>query len=73
MYLYSIMIVLFSIYIYITDCAFQRAHRPAELNLSQVEASTKLVDETHFQQVLANIMVPRVVGTTSHQRVKEVS
>lgn len=28
--------------------------------------------ENHFDEVLRNLMVPRVVGTPSHQKVKEV-
>lgn len=46
-------------------------HRPLELAPHNFAQLVDLTDLSHFNEVLERILVPRVVGTESHERVKD--
>ncbi|KAJ8679022.1 hypothetical protein QAD02_014809 [Eretmocerus hayati] len=46
-------------------------HESKILNSSQIKTLADLTDETHMNEVLDNICIPRVVGTPGHDKVKE--
>ena len=51
---------------------FQHLHKPNSLNQSQIKVLANLTNVTHMNQVLDNICIPRVVGTSGHERVRQV-
>lgn len=52
---------------------FQRFHEPRSLNGNEVLEVSSMSDMARFDTILTNILVPRVVGTESHKKVREVS
>lgn len=50
---------------------FQRSHRALELAPHKLSKLADLTNLDHFNEVLGRILVPRVVGTESHERVKD--
>ena len=51
----------------------QLTHKGAGLSNRELRILSSLKDETHFQDVLKTLLLPRVVGTENHDIVREVS
>lgn len=53
-----------------TNFLFQRAHRPLELTDNQIHGLATLSNTSHIDAVLDTILIPRVVGTKNHKKVR---
>lgn len=49
----------------------RRVHSPRTVSNSELSQLASLTNESYFKEVLQQILVPRVVGTPSHEKVKE--
>lgn len=49
----------------------QNAHKPKELTNSVISKISDMNDIAHFNEILDNILIPRVVGTENHKKVRE--